>query len=381
MLEPGTRKGLATAAKWIVSTGTGALFVWLAFRDWPVRSIAGGGIRIEGGWITTDGWRVSFATLGLYFATLLSLHLWRFWRWQPLLKPLGHVGFWTLNRVCSVGNMAVFLLPMRLGELVRPILLSTETPIRRSAALATIVVERVVDGVIVAGFLAVALYFMPSNNAESYLELKIGTWIAMGVFGFAVAVLIFMFAFRRRLSVLFHEVAGKISNRGPWARVAGMLDRFMAGLAVFPDAPNFLLFLLMSLLYWCSNGFGLWVLAHGFQMPAAGGGWEPLGVPLVGCFAMMSTIVVGMMIPNAPANIGSFWYFLLKPMELYGIAAGNPAGLAFALTVWTLQLLQLLVFGGWFIARGQVSFKRAFVVVPESEDEGRADVAVQRGAE
>jgi len=160
-----------------------------------------------------------------------------------------------------------------------------------------------------------------------------------------------------------------------------MADRFMAGLAVFPDVPNFLLFLLMSLLYWCSNGLGLWVLAHGFQMPAAGGGWVPLGIPLVGCFAMMSTIVVGMMIPNAPANIGSFWYFLLKPMELYGIAAGNAAGLAFALTVWTLQLVQLLVFGGWFIARGQVSFKRAFVVVPEPDEDPARGLVIERGAD
>ena len=41
---------------------------------------------------------------------------------------------------------------------------------------------------------------------------------------------------------------------------------------------------------------------------------------------------------------------------------GNPAALAYALTVWTLQLLQLLVFGGWFILRGQVSFRRAFAI-------------------
>lgn len=367
-MNPTTRKRLGTAAKWIVSIGIGALFVFLAFRDWPVSSIAGGGLRIEGGMITTDDWRVSFVTLGLFFATLLSLHLFRFWRWQPLLAPLGHVGFWTLNRVCSVGNMAVFLLPLRLGELVRPALLSTETPIRRSAALATIVVERVVDGIIVAGFLAVALYFMPSSNRESYLELKIGTWITMVVFGTAVLVLILMFTFRGRLSVLFHGFAGRMSKGGPASRIAGMLDRFMSGLAVFPDARNFLLFLLMSLLYWLSNGVGLWVLARGFEMHTAGG-WVPMGVPLIGCFAMMCTIVVGMMIPNAPANIGSFWYFLLKPMELYGIEQGNPAGLAFALTVWSLQLLQLLVFGGYFIARGKVSFKRAFAMVPSTDDD------------
>lgn len=355
------RRKFNTSLKWAVSVGIGAVFVRLAFRDWPVDSIAAGGIRIVDGMITTDGWRVSFVTLGLYFLTLLSLHLFRFWRWQPLLKPLGHVDFWTLNRVCSVGNMAVFLLPMRLGELVRPMLVSTEAPIRRSAALATIVVERVVDGIIVAGFLAVALLFMPKSNLDSYLEIRIGTYITLVIFGVAVTVLVLMFAFRKRLSVVIHGFAERFPGKGAASRIAGMADRFMFGLSVFPDFRNFLLFLLMSLAYWCSNGFGLFLLASGFQVNT-GAGWVPLGVPLIGAFAMMSTIVVGMMIPNAPANIGSFWYFLLKPMELYGIEAGNPAGLAYALTVWTLQLLQLLIFGGWFIMKGQVSFRKAFAI-------------------
>jgi uncharacterized protein (TIRG00374 family) len=356
-----------TYIKWIASIAIGLLFVWLAFREWPISSIAAGGIRLEDGWVTSNYWRVSVLTLCLYFLTLISLHLFRFWRWQPLLKPLYKVDFWTLNRVCSIGNMAVFLLPMRLGELVRPMLISTETPIRKSSALATIVVERVVDGIIVAGFLAVALVFMPKTNIDSYLEIKIGTWITLIVFGTAVAVLILMFAFRRQVSVFAHNLAGRFSSGGFAFKIAGMMDRFMTGLSVFPDARNFLLFLAMSLAYWCSNGFGLWILAHGFQMHSAAG-WVPLGVPLLGAFAMMSTIVVGMMIPNAPANIGSFWYFLLKPMELYGIEAGNPAALSFALTVWSLQLLQLLVFGGYFIIRGQVSFKRAFAIGSQNLD-------------
>lgn len=350
-----------TALKWIVSLGVGGLFVWLAFEEWPIDRLLEGGLRIDGEYLTTNDWRVPLLTLALYFLTLIAMHVFRVWRWQPLMKPLAKVDFWTLNRVCSVGFMAVFLLPMRLGELVRPALISTEVKVRRTPALATIVVERVVDGVMVAGFLAVALWFMPRANSSSFLEIRLATYLTLLIFGVAVVALAVMFAFRQQVAngvrVLTHRLSGRT-----WAvRLGAFADRFLLGLSIFPDVPNILWFLFLSFFYWFSNGIGLYLLASGFEV-LRDGQWVAFGIPLLGAFAMMAAIVVGMMIPNAPANVGSFWYFLLKPLELYGVQPGNPAALAYALTVWTLQLLQLLVFGGWFILRGQVSFRRAFAV-------------------
>lgn len=351
-----------TAVKWLLSLAIGALFVWLALDEWPIDTLTAGGVRLDGRWLATGAWRVDLWFLPAYFATLVVMHVFRFWRWQPLLKPLAHVDLWTLNRVCSVGFMAVFLMPMRLGELVRPALISTEAPIRRSTALATIVVERVVDGVMVAGFLAVALAFMPRTHGDSFTEIRIGTYVALALFGGLVLALALMFAFRRPFHRWVHAFTARFSGRLATA-IGGILERFLTGLSIFPDVKNFLWFLFLSFCYWASNGIGLYLLAQGFEVagPAAGT-WQPFGIPLLGAFAMMSTIVVGMMIPNAPANVGSFWYFLLKPIELYGVLPGNPAGLAFALTVWSLQLLQLLVFGGWFLLTGSIPWRRAFSV-------------------
>jgi hypothetical protein len=350
-----------TLLKWFVSLGVGGLFVWLAFDEWPIDRLLEGGLRIEAGYLATDDWRVPVVTLGLYFLTLVCMHVFRVWRWQPLMKPLANVDFWTLNRVCSVGFMAVFLLPMRLGELVRPALISTEVKVRRTPALATIVVERVVDGVMVAGFLAVALVFMPRANTGSFLEIRLATYLTLLIFGVAVAVLAVMFAFRQQVADGVRVLTTRLSGRAWAVRLGGFVDRFLLGLSIFPDVPNVLWFLFLSFFYWFSNGIGLYLLASGFEVMTPDG-WGSFGIPLLGAFAMMAAIVVGMMIPNAPANVGSFWYFLLKPLELYGVQPGNPAALAYALTVWTLQLLQLLIFGGWFIVRGQVSFRRAFAI-------------------
>jgi hypothetical protein len=73
---------------------------------------------------------------------------------------------------------------------------------------------------------------------------------------------------------------------------------------------------------------------------------------------MEATIVIGMLIPNSPANVGSFWYFLLLPLGLYGVKQGDPSALIYGLCVWLTQLLQLSAFGGYFLLRGKVRFKR-----------------------
>lgn len=343
-------KVLRIVGKWGLSLGIGAGFAYLTLRDWPIANIVAD-LRLEGMRLVTKSWQVHLAWFPIYFLTLVVMHAFRVWRWRFLLKPVTEVDLWTLNRVSSVGFLAMFLLPFRFGELVRPALLSTEVSIRRTPALATVVVERTVDGVLVAGFLAIALIFMPRSNLESYVEIRVATYLALALFAGLVATLVLVFAFRRFLIRHARTLLPRLSGRRAGGILAGILDRFLQGLAIFPDWRNFLFFLGGSLGYWGSNCTGLFILAHGFG----------LNVPFFAAVAMMATIVVGMMIPNPPGNVGTFWFFLLKPLELYGLA-GRPEALAFTMAVYWMQLLQLIVFGGWFIARGQVAFRRAFSV-------------------
>ncbi len=341
---------LRVAAKWGLSLAIGAAFAWLTLRDWPVEDILAD-LRFDGLRLVAQSWDVHLLWLPAYFLTLVCMHAFRVWRWRPLLKPVTTVDIWTLNRVSSVGFLAMFLLPFRLGELVRPALLATEVQVRRSPALATVVVERTVDGVLVAGFLAIALAFMPRTHRDSYLEIQVATYLALALFAGLVLALVLVFAFRGFLLRHARRLLPRLSGRRIGGVLSGILDRFLQGLAIFPDWRNFLLFLAGSLGYWGSNCTGLFLLAHGFG----------LDIPFTAAVAMMATIVVGMMIPNPPGNVGTFWFFLLKPLELYGLA-GQPEAFAFAIAVYGMQLLQLIVFGGWFIARGQVSFRRAFSV-------------------
>ena len=166
---------------------------------------------------------------------------------------------------------------------------------------------------------------------------------------------------------MIRRVVGRVLP-GVAQRVIGILEAFLRGLSILPDWRNLAQFLLVTAVYWGVNGVGLYIFVRGFG----------LHVPLVGAYAMMAAVVVGMMIPNSPANVGSFWYFLLMPLALYGLGKGaNLQATVAAIAIWLMQLTQLFLFAGWFLLRGKVSLRHLWSLTTgggeaeaESSDEG-----------
>ncbi|MDD3642101.1 MAG: lysylphosphatidylglycerol synthase transmembrane domain-containing protein, partial [Candidatus Krumholzibacteria bacterium] len=89
--------------------------------------------------------------------TLISLWF-RSVRWRYLLNPVKQIGRRSLLSAASIGLMANSVLPVRLGEFVRAYVIGRKERISKSSAFATIVVERIIDGVtVLAFFVAVVL--------------------------------------------------------------------------------------------------------------------------------------------------------------------------------------------------------------------------------
>ena len=83
--------------------------------------------------------------VALTVAVVMQTYVLRAWRWQWLLQPIGRARFGTAFRTTVIGFTATFLLPGRLGELLRPYLLARAEGFDPSAAFATVIIERVLD--------------------------------------------------------------------------------------------------------------------------------------------------------------------------------------------------------------------------------------------
>src|SRR5262245_45584975 len=144
----------------------------------------------------------------------------------------------------------------------------------------------------------------------------------------------------------------------------------ISGFRVLKDAKNIVAFLVWTVVYWGANGAGVWVLAHAFH----------LELSLVGAYATMGLIGVGISLPNSPGLVGQFQWFTLLGLSLYlGFDLGNPAtkhtelyalALAFAIAQHLLQVAWYVAMGALGLASPWVSFHdlwRARKVVADDE--------------
>src|SRR5205823_5665234 len=143
-------RALKLALRLALSLAVSGLLMWLSLRNADLRAV---GRAIA----SATPWRML-----AYAGALLVIHLIRTVRWGILLEPLGHVGFKRLNSASAVGFMLLVLLPLRLGEFARPLLIARPPAgagvrLRRSGAMASIVVERIVDGIAIGLLGVIAL--------------------------------------------------------------------------------------------------------------------------------------------------------------------------------------------------------------------------------
>ena len=119
-------------------------------------------------------------------ATLASVYL-RAQRWRVLLRPVGDVPLYPALSATAIGFGASAVLPLRLGELVRPALLGRRAGVGLSAALSSVVLERLFDVLLVITcFLLVSVAYRVPDG------LRRGAWVlaALAVVGFLILLIV-----------------------------------------------------------------------------------------------------------------------------------------------------------------------------------------------
>ena len=78
-----------------------------------------------------------------------------------------------------------------------------------------------------------------------------------------------------------------------------------------------------------------------------------LSQPLTAGFFAMCCLVLGVMVPAPPANVGNFEYAVLIGLKPFGIGASIAAGYAFLLH--SAQMILMLTFAVLILGLGEVS--------------------------
>ncbi|MGP0021559.1 MAG: lysylphosphatidylglycerol synthase transmembrane domain-containing protein [Candidatus Sulfotelmatobacter sp.] len=244
----------------------------------------------------------------------------RAWRWQLIFPSSRRPGLGACLTVLGIGNMANFLLPGRAGDLARCVLLGrgdslTET----SRTLATLAVEKVLDGLALVGMVLFAVWALhPPHWVLDLLR------VATLIFGGALALLV---ALRYRTRALIDSVRRGfrlVHLSSLEEKFDGLLTSFADGLSAVSSAGQMLTLLLITAAIWITEAGSIWGLA------AALG----LGVSLKSAVVASAVLGLGLMIPAAPGGLGTYELFGTEAFKLAGIAASSALALTVVIHAW-----------------------------------------------
>jgi hypothetical protein len=263
-------------------------------------------------------------------------------RWRTILDPVApRVAFGPLWRSTAIGVMLTNILPARAGEIARPYALSREVPsVSFSMALASVVVDRVFDAVVVLLLLAVAMLSASFPRGVVIFGHPITAYIR----GFAVvplAALVVSYAlvfFPDRLIRLFELVARRV-HPVVEAKGRAMLQRFAEGLGVLRHPRHFIAVFCWTLAHWLLQPLAFWLGFRAFG----------IDVPWTATLFVQGVIVIAVSVPSTPGFIGVFERGAQAALGVYAI--DGTAALTWAVVFHLISAIPITLFGAYYFAR------------------------------
>lgn len=244
----------------------------------------------------------------------------RAWRWQLIFPRRQRPTLGACLTVLGIGNMANFLLPGRAGDLARCALIGGSGSLSEgSRALATLVVEKVLDGLALVGMVLFSVWAIhPPHWVIALLR------IAILIFGGALILLVLLRYQTRSLIQLVRRAFRTLHLSILEEKFDGLLTSFADGLSAISSTAQMLTLLALTATIWTTEAVLIWGLA----------GALGLSVSLKSAIIASAVIGLGLMIPAAPGGLGTYELFGTEAFQLAGVAASSALALTIVIHAW-----------------------------------------------
>ncbi len=276
-------------------------------------------------------------------------------RWQLILSSNQKIGFLSSYHPLIIGFMINCILPGRVGEVARPVILKKKDNVPFSIGLATVVAERIFDLFIL---IILFIFFLSSAKIDPDLIIEFGNYnlnsktletvfngmIKLSILLF-VGIIIVGFDFTRKLinritmglpSLLFFFVASfkkKIQDI-VCTPVVHIIEKFASGFSFIKSPKLILICIIFSVIIWVLSSFTYYVFSLG--CPGINLSFTELtAVMLIVCFFIA--------LPSAPGFWGLWEAGGVFAMLLFGVSEKEAAG--FTLANHAIQMFPVIIMG------------------------------------
>ncbi len=286
----------------------------------------------------------------------------RAWRWHYLLRPLKRIPTREMFPIVAIGYMGNNIYPARAGEVLRAYVLKRKQNVPVSASLATILVERIFDGVVMLMFVFANLPELARLTGESGFAGSIQNLAVWGAAAFAGALAVFLLV-AAKPEPSMRVIGGLIDRLAPQrlrARLREVVERFLGGLASLRSPRDVLMVFVTSVVVWLFETGKYWLVMHAF----------PFEVSFFALMLMNGIVNLATTIPSAPGYVGTFDAPGIAVLRAYGVDAAVAAG--YTLVLHVALWVPITALGAWYMARESINWMEARDEVQELGETSKA---------
>lgn len=228
------------------------------------------------------------------FLAILAIFI-RAIRWKLLLKPMGSFKVIPLFKGTVVGFFGNYVLPIRMGEILRAYITGKFTNYSGTKLFPTIIAERFIDMIAFFVFILIASIFVPFGNQLNFLKIIIPTFI-----GVLFLVSIIYYKYKEKIQEHFDSKDNIFHN---------FLSKLNIGFSSLFKMKNPLLIFILSLLIWLIYGGLFYFGLMAFSVASA---------VKIALFLLVTT-TFAISIPAAPGNIGTYHSAVIITLSMFGI--------------------------------------------------------------
>jgi uncharacterized protein (TIRG00374 family) len=269
------------------------------------------GMQLDKAWQalrTADYWWL-IPGIAIFFVDVLV----RTWRWHYLLRPLKKIPTLTMFPIVCIGYMGNNIYPARAGEVLRAAVLKQREGVPISASLATVVIERIFDGVVMLAFVFVNLGQLAgltgSSGVISTLNIRdVALWGSVLFFG---ALLVFLLAamFPKITERLVNYVIDRFVPLRLREKTRDITMRFLSGLEALRSPQEALMIFFTTVVIWLLETGKYWFVMHAFQFQ----------VSFFALMLMNGIVNLATTLPSAPGYVGTFDAPGIALLSAYGV--------------------------------------------------------------
>lgn len=294
-------------------TAIGAFCLWLALRKVELEEVVAALGDFDARYLAAA------------FLVSLMIQLLRAWRWQIELTPLARLPYLLMWQVVSVAYMMINVLPFRLGEPVRPLLLSWKTGLAIPAIVGNWVFEKMMDTAVMVLIVHATLVMVdlpPWAHRASTGSLVLFSSLLVLVVGFWL-----------HGESFYDRTLARLLPDGARAKVRAVLRTARDGLQILPDRRLVATVFAVTVALWLLPIFSSWLLIRAFDFD----------VPASAAFVVFVCIGLGTALPNPPGMFGVFQIASVYALGVYDVPRSE--AVAYGIVLNAVQFFSLVLQG------------------------------------